>query len=359
MLIRRLKSSRTKTGLGRAIVIKNDQYLIFLDPQALRKDALNLISHAHADHLPTRAEEGAVAYGSEITAAIGALRTKKTIEFRAIDQDLSNIEVSDAGHTVGSSQYLIRAKEASVLYTGDFCPRKRFFLEGARPQNCETLIIESTYGSPSYVFPPIKSVLMRAKDWIEDCFSHSQIPVLIGYSFGKAQLLGAFLEQLSINYAVHPAIFQINSNLKRFSLNFKGISLKDSTAKRLFLSEDAAIISPRKLPKQYFSADRVMKNRQNGRHPLYSHAHFTGWAIKRPFSRKDSVSFPLSDHADFNDLLHYIEGCNPERVNVFLYPGSRMARNFANHVKNRTGIDAISLEEPSRPQRKLADYLDR
>jgi Cft2 family RNA processing exonuclease len=357
MLIRRLKSPKTKTGLERTIAIKDRGTTICLDPQIFRKNTLNLVSHAHADHLPSKIEEGAIAYASEPTVAIGAHRIRKKAGFRIMKKEPAQVERFDAGHTIGSSQFLIKASKATVLYTGDFCSRKRFFLEGAETHDCDSLIIESTYGSPSYVFPPTGTLLKRARDWIEDCFSHSQKPVLVGYSFGKAQLLCAFLEELSIQYVVHPTIFQINSLLKQFGFDFKGKNIAESSSRKLILSEDVAIIAPRSLPKQYRYAERTGKTARNNRHQTYLHAHFTGWSLRQSFGRNTEVGFPLSDHADYNELLRHIEGCNPDQVYVFLYPGSRKARNFAEHIKRHTGIDAISIEERSSPQRKLSDYL--
>ena len=343
MLIQREKSPRAKTGLGRTITIRDGQSTICLDPQTIRTGTLNFISHAHADHLPSRVELGSSAYASQVTAAVALHRTNKTITFRDIDQETPRIIAYDAGHTIGSTQFLINTSTASVLYTGDFCPRKRFFLSGAQPIDCDLLIIESTYGEPVHQFPHPKVILRYAKDWIEDCFARSQVPVLVGYSFGKAQLLCAFLEKISVKYVVHPAIAQINGVLGRFGYDFKGQILTDPSSRKLVLSEDIAIVSPRRLPQRY----------QNPKSRYY-YGYFTGQSF---FSKASGTHFLLSDHADFDDLIRHINGCNPDKVLCFLYPGSKKARILAQHVERITGIEAISLDDPISPQKKLRDYL--
>ena len=60
-------------------------------------------------------------------------------------------ELLNAGHIAGSNMFLVRGEKA-VLYTGDMSTRDRFGMEGARPIKTDVLIIESTYGDPSYRF---------------------------------------------------------------------------------------------------------------------------------------------------------------------------------------------------------------
>jgi Cft2 family RNA processing exonuclease len=50
----------------------------------------------------------------------------------------------------------------------------------------------------------------------------------------------------------------------------------------------------------------------------------TGWAVsdtQRPWRRLADASLPFSDHADFNDLLAYVETVKPRRVyTVYGFP---------------------------------------
>ena len=57
--------------------------------------------------------------------------------------------------------------------------------------------------------------------------------------------------------------------------------------------------------------------------------------------KKRGQAFPLSDHADFRELLSFIRRCRPKRVLTF--HGGNMTRGFADYVRKRLGIDARQL----------------
>jgi Cft2 family RNA processing exonuclease len=42
----------------------------------------------------------------------------------------------------------------------------------------------------------------------------------------------------------------------------------------------------------------------------------TGWAVggRRPWGRKGDADLPFSDHADFNELVEYVEKVKPQQV---------------------------------------------
>jgi putative mRNA 3-end processing factor len=60
-------------------------------------------------------------------------------------------------------------------------------------------------------------------------------------------------------------------------------------------------------------------------------------------------AFPFSDHADFNDLIEFVKGCEPEMV--ITHHGS--ADTLAHEIKARLGIEARPL---IRGQRTLAEF---
>ncbi|MBC8497513.1 hypothetical protein H8D40_00875, partial [Candidatus Bathyarchaeota archaeon] len=64
----------------------------------------------------------------------------------------------------------------------------------------------------------------------------------------------------------------------------------------------------------------------------------SGWAV---MMRNRGRAFPLSDHADFRELLSFIRRCRPKRVLTF--HGGKMTKGFAEYVRKRLGIDAGPL----------------
>ena len=70
----------------------------------------------------------------------------------------------------------------------------------------------------------------------------------------------------------------------------------------------------------------------------YSLAAATGWAARYILKNVD-VAFPLSSHADFNQLVDYIKASKPKQV--FTIYGFKVF--FANYISKKLGIKARAL----------------
>src|SRR5258706_16046563 len=71
-------------------------------------------------------------------------------------------------------------------------------------------------------------------------------------------------------------------------------------------------------------------------------AMITGWAVDPNcrFRYQCDAAFPLSDHADFNDLIKMVKAVNPARV----YTLHGFAADFASTL-GRMGYDARALSQ--------------
>ena len=74
--------------------------------------------------------------------------------------------------------------------------------------------------------------------------------------------------------------------------------------------------------------------------PAVRTAVVTGWAVDSGtiYRSRCDAAFPLSDHADFNDLLRFVELVQPKRVLTL----HGYAREFAQTLRAR-GLDALAL----------------
>ena len=74
--------------------------------------------------------------------------------------------------------------------------------------------------------------------------------------------------------------------------------------------------------------------------PAVRTAAITGWAIdpRAIYRYRCDAAFPLSDHADFPDLLRFVELVQPRRVLTL----HGFAREFATTLRGR-GIEALAL----------------
>jgi len=289
---------------GQGLNLDFNGFNIGLDSQSSGTDFI-FLSHAHTDHLIKRARSPVLT--SELTAELALHRIGQSYD---VISEFPDIQLVDSGHVVGGKSLIVRGDEV-VFYTGDFCPHDRFFLKGLKSVKCDTLIVETTYGLPSYDFEHPKEVLSRARDVIEDDLAAGRNVVLWGYALGKAQVLTKLVEGFS-DVSAHSSVRGINAICrnhgwdlpvtKAYSKDFKGVYI---TSSRKELNK--------------FDSARV-----------YS---FTGWGANGV-----SDCFKLSDHAGFTDLLRFVKDCNPKRV--FTHHG--FSEEFASLLRTE-GFDARAI----------------
>src|SRR5690348_4695560 len=160
---------------------------LWLDPRDAKRFAF--ISHAHSDHIAPH-EEIIV---SERTARLlqsrlPGSRTEHILPF-CEKQRVNGLDLMllPAGHIFGSAQCVLFAGDETLLYTGDFKLRPGKSAEQAQWRRAETLIMETTFGLPRYRFPPAEQVIDQIVSFCRETIEADQVPVLLGYSLGKAQ----------------------------------------------------------------------------------------------------------------------------------------------------------------------------
>lgn len=292
------------------------------DPKRCVKDCVNLVSHGHFDHVPTSMSQAIVT--SEITHAIVESRAGVKVERTSCE----DVEILDSGHVPGASMFLINGPKR-VLYTGDLSPRTKYFSPGAMPVKADVLIIESTFGKERYVFPPSHETIKAMRDWAENnaaCGKHS---IFYGYTFGKAQEIIDALQGFKV-YTTSPVI-KVNDVLKRFGYSLEAEILPPDPG------EPAIIVAPGggkrdPLLKKYLVAGART-------------ASVSGWAMDRRldymgYSHTDTA-FPLSDHADYAELMEFTRAVSPEIV----YTLHGFTKELARDIRDKLGIEAVPLKK--------------
>ncbi|MGZ4869287.1 MAG: hypothetical protein ACXV2F_02870, partial [Halobacteriota archaeon] len=261
-----------------------------LDPRTYAPEEINLVSHGHSDHLPTRCHGKSVVM-SDVTQKLLKLRKRATADI------LSHASVLplDAGHVVGSRMFFLEQGDQRILYTGDFCTKQKFFSQGAQPVDADVLIVESTFGSEEYVFPETKEVATQIQQCVASCIENDESVIVLAYPFGKAQELTHLLgDQAPF---VDSGIYQINDALKSFGYDFRD---------RLF---DSASVAESREPFVLITSARSPAQGHDG--PLRGKKRtlaVSGWATSGfKYFRGVDYAFALSDHADFQDLLRFVD----------------------------------------------------
>jgi len=299
----------------------------WLDPQDAKGFAF--VSHAHRDHIAPH-EEIVV---SEQTAALmrnrlPGIRTEHCLLFRErqIVRGL-DIMLLPAGHILGSAQLLLFADGETLLYTGDFKLRRGKSAEPAESCQADTLIMETTFGLPRYQFPPTEQVVDQIVAFCRETIEDGHVPVLLGYSLGKAQEILCSLEGAGLTPMLHGSVYQMTRVYEQLGQSFckyVRYNTNDVAGK--------VLVCPPSANRSYM-LEKIPRKRV---------AMLSGWAIEPNaiYRYQVDAAFPLSDHADYNDLIRYVDLVRPKRVLTL----HGFASEFARDLRQR-GVEAWALTE--------------
>src|SRR5437763_2850492 len=303
---------------------------LWLDPWQPKRFAF--VSHAHSDHIAPHQEM----ILSERTARLLQARMPGTRVEHALpfgeQRRVHGLDLTlcPAGHIFGSAELLLSNESETLLYTGDFKLRHGKSAEAAEWRQADTLIMETTFGLPRYQFPPTEKVMAQIVDFARDAIDDGTVPVLLGYSLGKAQEILCSLDGAGLTPMLHGSVFQMTRIYEQFGQSFcKYVRYnKNDVAGKVLICPPSASHSP--------MIDNIRRKRV---------AMISGWAVDPSaiYRYQVDAAFPLSDHADYDDLLRYVELVGPKRV--FTLHG--FAAQFARDLRAR-GLEAWALTEENQ-----------
>ena len=283
---------------------------LWLDSTRKRQDCV--ISHAHSDHIARHSRP--VATANTLLLLRDYLKNADPITLpygELLDSPTHSITLYPAGHCLGSAQTLIVSKNTGhrLLYTGDIRARPSPTNEAMEPVPCDTLVIESTYGRPDYVFPPQEQTLATATRVLQTWLDRGERPVVLGWRLGKAQEMLFHLLSEGFEVVAEAGVYRVVEAYREAGVEFPG----QVTSYDGHWPEGAVALFP---PGRSIASLKGYRNLRT--------MEMTGWAVSgdgRSWGRAADVSLPFSDHADFNDLLAYVETVKPQRVyTVFGFP---------------------------------------
>src|ERR1700730_106185 len=308
---------------------------LWLDPWDAKR--LAFISHAHSDHIAPHKE----IIVSETTARLlksrlPGHRIEHVLPFGE-ERTVRGIEVTllPAGHIFGSAQSFLSFGEETLLYTGDFKLRPGKSAEQAQWRHADTLVMETTFGVPHYRFPPTEQVIDQMISFCRETIDAGNVPVLLGYSLGKAQEILCSLDGAGLTPMLHGSVYRMTRTYEQFGQSFcKYVR---------YNSNDVAgkvLICPPSANRSHM-LERISHKRV---------AMMSGWAVdpNAIYRYQVDAAFPLSDHADYDDLVRYVELVQPRRVLTL----HGFAAAFARDLRAR-GIEAWALSEENQMDLQL------
>jgi len=275
------------------------------------RQGLGFLSHAHVKPFRHAAKvlNAAKILTSHHTAILSDL-TGPNILVSPFDRRFSvgqmDVELFPSGHVPGAASLLAQWGDQDILYAGSVNPRGTIMsAEPCQTRTCDALILGSRYGHPRFSFPDAERQASQLLDLVNRCLEQGQVPILFfSEPLGKVQAISARLYSENIDVWVHRKIYQLSTRLGDLGW-------------------------PTGHPKQFKPSNF------HGGAILWlagSHATQAVTSIKRPVTilvsgdAADPAKFDwvdhrvvLSDHADFDSLVTYVE--QVQAKTVWLLPG--------------------------------------
>lgn len=366
------------TSMGNELVVRLSGKRIGMD---VTGGELAYISHAHSDH--TQALGGPLPiFCSDITADILGLcepaknetkleiktpeqtspaakeqanpaskfRRRKSRSFSSIEPPVKlpppripipgGLSLHGAGHILGSTQISGASEQwGQLVYTGDFKSRAGLTVSAAPILDCDTLVIECTYGDPRVAFPPMDGVLDGMERWARQ--NRDAVQLWGGYSTGKAQELVKFInDYLGEVPIVSGRAAQVCEAYRRNGVKLDWLSPDSAEAQGVMRGPFHAVMPPQALTASLASRLSAVHRRKVRR------ALATGWALVRQLPA--DAAFPLSDHADFMEILEYAKVSGAKQVFLAHGDNARTAQALS-----AAGVPAKPIDEMGAQQMLL------
>ncbi|MEM0074368.1 MAG: hypothetical protein QXR85_01560 [Candidatus Micrarchaeaceae archaeon] len=312
------------------MLVSTSNYAIALDSAGAAD--LHFVSHAHTDH--TRGiHNNSTVLASEITKEFLEAKGKRNISVANIPM---GIKLLNAGHILGSRQILIEDYERgySIAYTGDYQVEEPLLAENIEIRKADALIMDSTYPYEDLVFDPKQEVITSIQHYAMHKLDKGSI-LFSAYSLGRAQELISIYNEIGITPLVDPDTARISEVYKKH-----GISLCFDIYNSTDLPRDnfVGIFAGRRF-------GEVASLLSSSSRRIFT-AVATGWAKLMRFNT--NVQFALTDHATFDQALHYIELASPKLI----FTTGANATALAERLKMK-GYAAKMLDADTTGQRML------
>jgi Cft2 family RNA processing exonuclease len=250
---------------------------------------------------------------------------------RAAEFPRFRLTLYPAGHVLGSAQALVETSAGRLLYSGDFKLRPGLASEPIEVPQADVVVMETTFGRPRYVFPPTEQVMAEVRDFCGRALAEDAVPILFAYALGKGPELVAQLAGCEWDLVLHHTLFDVVKLYEEMGVTFP-------PHRRLVADaplDGSVLICP----------PGAARSRALAALPRRRTAYLSGWALDRGAAYRYGADacFPLSDHADYPDLLEYVRRTGARRI--FTLHG--FDAEFAQDLR-LMGYDAHCLTTPAQ-----------
>lgn len=294
------RGRRSEVELVGGAIHLSDSVLWFDAP---RRKELSFVSHAHGDHIARHDRVIATDATARLMARrLGAAPNALTAPYRQpFALGPLEIELFPAGHILGSAQIRVGRGGRRITYTGDLCLSPSLTAEPAVVVDSDVLVLEATFGHPRYRLPPRPEALEQLLEFVRRTLAADEVPVLFAYALGKSQEVIRFLGDHGLPLRADDAICSLCQVYRAAGCDLPPVARFRGEA----LPGEVVVMPP--FRSRSAGLARLKKKRT---------AVLTGWAVDPNAVRRYGAdeAIPLSDHADFEQLVRYVEASGAKRI---------------------------------------------
>ncbi len=248
-------------------------------------------------------------------------------------------------HVLGASQVLFEDEEGDrMVYTGDFN------YPTTRPIEADLLVLDATYGSPAYTHgsrqEDAESQLVKL---VENRLSEKR-PVYICASSGRAQEIMCLLREKKVQapFLALEKNYSLAREYERLGKRMGEIHQIRLTIDRMIRPVDSGQGETKKVlssgPFVAFFGIHSQPQRTRGTLQIEVTRYFHWNDPNNVMIQYDAdrVVLPLSDHADFNGIMSYIQRSSPKLV----IPRGGDQTALAREVRKRFNIECLEDTQP-------------
>jgi len=269
-----------------------------------------VITHGHSDHARWGSKHYLCAAGGEdiLRARLGAGISVQPVPYaETVGHRDVNVSLHPAGHLLGSAQ--VRVEQAGEVWviSGDYKTQADATCAAFEPVPCHVFITESTFGLPIYRWKPQQAIFDEMNSWWRENQAADRTSIIYAYALGKAQRVLSGLDPSIGPILLHGAVSRLTAIYDAAGVRLPAWSHATPELAKQTRGRATVIAPP--------SAQGTPWLRKFGEQ---SSARASGWMQVRGNRRRGNVDrgFVLSDHADWDGLLHSIRATGAARIGV-------------------------------------------
>jgi putative mRNA 3-end processing factor len=300
---------------------------------------LRVVTHAHADHLGglrkslKRCEKVLMTKATRDLAMTldNSLKLKEKpvhcLEYgKVLKYGDEKISLVRADHILGASQVIVEdAGGIRIAWTGDFR------IDDTPVVDCDVLVVEATYGSPSCRRNFDVDVRKLLVSMIERRLRGGTVYVF-GYH-GKLQEVMQILRDadVAVPFVMPERVYDVTKVCEKHGMRLGDLALSSSAEGHELLDGNLPCIA------FYHMNSRQHVGLRNARICV------SGWEFSKPCRQIGDREYlvALSDHSDFDGLLEYVKRSKAKQVITDNYRSNGDA--LAKEINKRLGVSAVAM----------------